>query len=388
MLFLVTIILILNGIASFAVALKSGNPSVLWGLVAVNFLFFLGVSQAGIVFSAIMRVTRSGWGSHFSRLGEVLTISSIPFAFIVFIVIFKGGAEHIFYWYDPEHFMSLHGGHGPAHISPWVGKTFVCLRILISMAFFYAMSYVYYATARLEDKGVASGYDRGKRLNIIGAIMMFAYVIENTFLAWDFGMMLIPHWESSIFPPYFWAGNLLAGAAFLFLMSRCFIKEAWQEGAHGGHGGHGNGDIKFRLDGVGKVLLGFVLLWVYLFWSQHIVMWYSNLSNLADPVFKRMTGNFAAPFWFMIFTLFILPFIGLLFRFVKLCGKSLSVIAFLILVGVWVNRFLMIIPEFTDGSARTALTWTGISLILAGLSAVLLAFAILKKKACGLKLSS
>jgi hypothetical protein len=380
MIFLVTIILILNGIGSFWIALRSGDPSVLWALLAVNYIFFLGVSQTGIIFSSIMRITKSGWGRTFSRLGEALTLSFAPFAFIMFIVLYAGGAEHIFYWYDPEKFLSMHGGHGPARISPWVGKKLVFCRILISMAFFYVMSIVYYMTARLEDKGVASSYDRPKRLNIIAGFVMFAYVVENTFLAWDFGMMIIPHWESSIFPPYFWGGNLLSGSAFLFLMSRFFAPDAWRGEGHGG-------SVEKRLDGLGKVMLGFVLLWVYLFWSQHIVLWFSNLSNLADPVFKRMQGDFALPFWFMIFTLFILPFLGLLFRFIKHCGKAMAVVAFLILIGVWTNRYLMIIPEFADGSRRVALTWTGISLILAGLSAVLLSFAVLKKKSQQLPLS-
>ena len=92
-------ILVANGIISFGYAvMRSDDPTALWAALAVNFTFYLGITQAGIVFSAIMRIAKSEWGKYFSRLGEILTLSFIPVAFITFLVLYLGGTEHLFYW--------------------------------------------------------------------------------------------------------------------------------------------------------------------------------------------------------------------------------------------------------------------------------------------------
>ncbi len=348
----VLLILLVNGVVSFAyTASNSAEPSTVWAMLATTFIYFLGISQAGIVFSAIMRISKSGWGRYFSRLGEILTLSFIPVAFVTFLIIYFGGIDHLFYWAHPE---KMEHGH---HLSPWLSKNQFLWRGLISMALFYAVSYVYFVTGRTEEDGRAP-YDVEKRLNVMSGLVLFTYIITNTNTAWDFGMMIIPHWESSIFPPYFWAGNLLGGSAFLFLMSTFFIQS--------------EGVSKRCLDSIGKVMLGFVLLWMYMHWSQHIVIWYSNLPNLVAPLAKTMSGNFTLPFVLMLLTIFVLPFFALLFRPIKLSVKALFVVAALICTGVWINRYLMVIPVFSDGAQPVFLSWTGISLILSGLAATVL----------------
>ena len=102
MLFWALIILLLNGIISFVYTIQTTTNTInLWALLAVNFVFFLGITQTGIVFSAIMRISKSGWGRHFSRFGEILTLSFIPVAVITFIIIYIGGVDHLFYWAHP-----------------------------------------------------------------------------------------------------------------------------------------------------------------------------------------------------------------------------------------------------------------------------------------------
>lgn len=348
----VLLILLVNGVVSFAyTASNTAEPATVWAMLVTTFIYFLGISQSGIVLSAIMRISKSGWGRYFSRLGEILTLSFIPVAFVTFLIIYFGGADHLFYWAHPE---KMEHGH---HLSPWLSKGQFLWRGIISMAFFYAISYFYFVTGRTEEHGRAS-YDVEKRLNVLSGLVLFSYIVTNTNTAWDFGMTIIPHWESSIFPPYFWAGNLLGGSAFLFIMSTFFIQS--------------EGVSKRCLDSMGKVMLGFALLWMYMHWSQHIVIWYSNLPNLLGPIAKRMSGNFTIPFALMILTIFVLPFFALLFRGIKLSVKALFAVAAIICFGVWINRYLIVIPAYTDGAQPTFLSWTGISLILSGLSATVL----------------
>ena len=360
--------LLANGIISFAYTVSTTPETTnLWAMLATTFVFYLGITQTGIIFSAFMRIAKSEWGKLFSRIGEILTLSFIPVAFATFIIIYLGGTEHLFYWAKPA-LDAAHGGHeatGAAHhISPWLTKDLFLWRTIISMALFYFFSYLYFSNARVEEKG-HPGINLESRLNVLAGIVMFFYVMTNTNTAWDFGMMIIQHWESTIFPPYYWVGNVFAGVSFLFIFGAWALKKYVRINLR---------NEKERLDYMGLMLMGFTLLWVYMLWSQHIVLWYGDIPALTVPVVKTMTGNYSWAFFIMLFALFIIPFIALLYRKVKLSLTALTAVAYIICVGVWINRYLMVMPVFSDGSAYTFFSWTGIALILGGLSAMLVSF--------------
>ncbi|MBI5809816.1 MAG: hypothetical protein HZB21_01305 [Deltaproteobacteria bacterium] len=367
MIFWVMLAILLNGIISFVYSVQTTQETTnLWAMLAVNFIFFAGITQAGIAFSVIMRLARSEWGRHFSRLGEVLTLSSLPVTVIVFIIIYISGTDHLFYWAHPD---NVHG-----HVSPWVGRGLFFWRNSIANVLFYITSYLYFSAGRREEKqacprmseaGAHPQEDLKKRLNILAGAVCFFYVIANTMFAWDFGMMIIPHWESSIFPVYFWSANLLAGVAFLYLISLFFIP-----------GKPGEPVDKETLDSMGKTLIGFVLLWVYLFWSQYIVLWYGDLPHLTGPVYRQMEGHYATAFRIMLAAIFIVPFLALILRCIKLSAKRLAVVAVVICIGVWINKYLTILPVFSEGGTPVIATWTGISLMLGWLAATLLSLII------------
>ncbi|MFQ5587042.1 MAG: hypothetical protein ACE5GF_09535, partial [Thermodesulfobacteriota bacterium] len=375
--FWVLVAIILNSVVAFFYTLATTtDPTTLWSLVAVNFVYYLGIAQSGIVFSAIMRIAKSEWGRYFSRLGEILTLSSIPWAFILFLLIYFGGTDLLFYWAQP---VAAHVEIGAFHHdSPWLDKEFFFWRAVITMALFYGMSYLYFRLARIEESKKSVGYDLEKRLNLYAGFVMFFYVVTNTNLAWDFGMMIIPHWESVIFPAYFWVGNLFACAAFLYLLSLIFLSPRTHEG-----------DErtlvvrivmeKTNLHSMATLLMGFTLLWVYMFWAQHIVTWYGDRPVLTEPLFWQMEGYFTWIFAAMIMGLFIVPFLALLTKRVKLALSSMAVVSLLICVGIWLNRYLMIVPVYTDGSESIVANWTGISLVFGGLAGTLLALIIFIK---------
>mgnify|MGYP001612135017 CR=1 FL=1 len=355
MLFGLLVILFLNGIISFANNVKTTKDITgLWALFSVNYIFFLSISQTGIVFSAIMRVVKSEWGRYFSRLGEILTLSFIPVGVVTFVILYGHGIDYLFHWasnhpsFIDDNDLSL---------SPWMGKGSFLWRHIITMALFYVASYIYFRTGRIEEQGMRVPYDIKKRLNILASIVIVSFVLVNTTIAWDFGMVIVPHWESSLFPPYFWVGNIYAGAAFLLIVALIFS---------------GTRIEKEYLSSMGKLLLGYAMLWIYMFWSQHIVIWYEDLPNLTEPLYKQMRGNYRSAFYLMIVTAFILPFMALIQRRIRFDVKKMIVVASIICIGIWTNRYLMIFPVFSDGSIPIVPTWIGISLILAFLAAVLL----------------
>lgn len=338
------IILVLNGVVSFLYAIwTADDPTIPWVLLTINFLFYTGLTQAAITFSAIMRITKTEWGRPFSKMGEMITLSSAPLSLLLFVAIYAGGSRHLFHW----------AAKGPTRPFFWIN--------ILAMAGFYGTSYLYFRTGRLSEQGGGVSGSLSKRLNILAALVLAFYIILQTSIAWYFGMTIIPDWESSTFPPYYWVGNIFAGTAFLFILALLFPRL------------QGKGDMRQSVQPMGKLLLGYTLLWIYMFWAQFIVIWYGDIPRLTEPLLRPMRGNYRMIFSMMIITAFILPFLSLMQRRVRASSGAIATVAVMICTGIWLNRYLMLIPLFSDGRRSAALTWTGLSLITAGLAATLLA---------------
>ncbi|HXN06756.1 MAG TPA: hypothetical protein VN944_06810 [Nitrospiria bacterium] len=308
-----------------------------------------------------MRVSKAQWSRSFCKVGEVLTLSTFPAVIVFFCLIYFEGFSDLYFW-------TTSGGKGGESPSLWHSRGILLWKNIISLFFFYLLSLIYFRTHCKFEKEASSRDKIEPGSNVLSALVMMSYVVANTNTAWDFGMTLIPHWESSIFPIYYWVGNLLAGSAFLFLLTGYFIAGSQRvEPAR-----------KIR-DSMGKLLLGFTLLWVYMFWSQAIRIWYGNLSHLTEPLNKRISGNFGNIFILMFLFVALIPFFGLIFRKIKLSVMGLSVIAFLSCTGIWLNCFLIVMPEFSDGGNLLTMTWNALSLALTGISFVLFSMAVFFK---------
>lgn len=345
--FWVLITISLNGIITFTYAALTWNDTtILWALLTVNLIFYTGITQSGIIFSTVMEITRAEWGKYFSRTGEIMTISSIPIAVITFILLYVGGIEHIFY-----------------RISRVSLQSFLWRNIL-TMTAFYSLSFIYLYKWGMRKKEIMVAEDTDRRPNIMASLVMISYVIANTNMAWDL-MAIIPGWESTIFPPYFWAGNIFSGTAFLFIVFILFrgVKPA---------------DLASEkyLNPMGKLLLGYALLWVYMYWAQYFVIWYGDIPRLTEPLFIQMRENYSSIFLIMIIAAFIIPFMTLIQKRVRCSFSTQFIVVILICIGIWINRYLMIIPLFSDGSKPIVLTWTGISIILSGLAVTFLSVII------------
>jgi len=354
--FWILIVLLLNGIISFAyTALRGNSPQTLWPLLSVNYLFISGMTQSGIIFSAVMRVVRSRWDCPFAKTGEIITLSTAPLCLILFVILYAGGAGHIY--------------------SKVSAPPAIFWRNILTMLIFYAISYFYYHSCALKESTVTDSGKTDKRLNILAFAVIFLYVIHNTITAWDLGMTIIPDWESTIFPPYVWVGSIFAGTAFIFIVRG--IRMA------------GSGQLKgitdcdinkdkantgwiICLDHMGKLILGFTLLWIYMFWSQYIVIWYGDIPRLTGPLQRQMSGNYREMFLLMIIITFIIPFISLIQKRIRTSAIALLIVSILICIGIWINRYLMILPLYSNDGIQIILSYTVISLILAILSASIL----------------
>lgn len=363
--FTLLVVIFLIGIASLVYGISSGNGRPDFALFTVSFLFLLGISQAGVVFTAILRLVKSDWGKPWYRLAELSTLAFFPFAIAGFLLIIYFAKDDLFYWLQasPED-----------HISSWLNINWLVIRDLGGLLLFYGLAVIYVRKGLRPDMANpdgASSVDHEKverQLYLFSPIVLLGFVICNTFIAWDFAMMLIPHWHSTVFPIHFWFGNVFAGSAAMIAIT--VVMRRADGGAHFG---------PYQIKSLGMLVTGFTLMWLYFFWAQFFVIWFGNLPNESEPVWRQMYGHYGPYFWTMITGCFFLPFFAFLFAVVKRSLLAMCIIAFAINLGIWVNKYLMIVPVFSPDN-RPFDHWIDIAMALGLLAGFLSTLMLLARR--------
>jgi len=342
------------GVASPVYGSSNGTIGPEFGLLIVSFLFLMGVSQAGVVFCAICRLSSAQWAKPYYRLAELSTMAFSPFAFAGLLLIYFYAREDLFYWISaaPDH-----------HLSPWLNSNWLLLRNLLGLFLFYGVSAIYVVKGLRPD--LAGTTDAAvdhvaveRQLYVLSPLVIIAFIVCNTLFAWDFAMMLIPHWHSTVFPIHFWFGNLFAGTAALIAIP-VFLGRFSVTESH-------FGPVQIRQ--LSMLITAFMMLWLYFFWAQFFVIWFGNLPLEFEPLWRQMYGHYAPYYWTMMVGCFFFPFVALIFAFVNRSLGAMCIVALGINLGIWVNKYLMVIPVFSpDNRPLDNMLDVGLSLgLLAG----------------------
>lgn len=363
--FYLLIAIFLIGVASLIFAVLSADVQVDFALFTVSYLFLLGISQVGVVFSAILRIVEADWGKPWYRLAELSTLAFFPFAIVGFILIVYYARDDLFSWW-------LHASPGE-HISPWLNINWLVARNLGALLLFYGLAAFYARKSLRADMASAdtasTHHDEAEQqMYKLSPLVVLAFVACNTIIAWDFAMMLIPHWHSSVFPIYYWFGNLFAGCAAMIAIAA--VMRRVDGGAHFG---------PYQIKSLGMLVAGFTLLWMYFFWAQFFVIWFGNLPYEMEPLWRQMEGHYAPYFWVMMTACFVLPLAASLFAIVKRSMFGMCIVAIVINTGIWLNKYLMIVPVFSPDDHPFD-NWIDIALALGLLAGFLATIMILARR--------
>lgn len=313
----------------FAASEEAARPE--YATLIVTFLFVMGVSQAGVVFSAVTRLSGGHWARPYYRIAELSTMVFAPIAIVGLLLIVVFGKDDLFYWLSPE---------PGEHLSAWLNSSWLLARNLFGLLLFYGVSAAYVWKSLKPDLASSGKVDQVKvqnELYFLSPFVLGTFVFCNTFLAWDFAMMLIPHWHSTVFPIHYWFGNAYAGTAILFLVPAILTTFSATESRFGPH----------QIRSLSMVVSGFMLLWLYFLWAQFFVMWFGNLPRETDALFRQMYGHYAPFYWTMIAGCFFIPFVSLIFAIINRSLRAMCVLALGINLAIWINKYLMVIPVYS-----------------------------------------
>ena len=347
------------GGAAFLWALASGEADRAWQAYHFNLVFFAALAQALVVFAATQKLAKGHWSGLMIRFAE----AAVAFLFVA-VALFAGlflGRFHVFGW--------LHGATRP-DLGPWFTTKAFFLRNGLILALLAWLSWRFVRRDLAPDlQELAEGRpvepDAAEKGLIMrdAAIMTVAFAFGYTLLGFDFVMSLNHKWMSNLYGAFYFMGGFLAALGALAVLSITLRRAMGLEALLSAK----------QLHDLGKLVFGFTVFWGYLMWAQFLVIWYGNLPEETYFVWYRLWGPWR-PVGVSVFVLvFVVPFLGLLGAKPKRYPPTFLLFASISLVGLWLERYLEVVPSINGGAGPAlGVPEIGVTLLYAGL--FLLAF--------------
>jgi len=292
-----------------------------------NFLFWSGLSIGGVVLAALVEVSGGEWLGPMRDTAERLR-RFLPFSFVLFALLMWRSAD-VYPW--------ARDAGGFWWMRPWL----VALRDGLALAAVYASAFGY---CRASHRTIAS--QRRGAAHRAAVTFLIVYAVGFSVVAIDLIMSLDPRWSSTLFPAYVFTGNVCAGTAAVATWT------AWRSDADR------DSRRPARMRDAANLLVGFALFWMYLFWSQFLVIWYGNLSGEVTFMMARI-GTARPLGWVILAACWAAPAVA----FVPQWGKRIGVlraVGVVMLIGCWLERWLLIAPGLPGSSAVAAILVTGL----------------------------
>jgi Ni/Fe-hydrogenase subunit HybB-like protein len=362
------------------------NRPSMWAFYILNFVFWIGISHAGTLISAILRLTHAGWRKPVTRAAEAITVFCLMIGGLFPII--HLGRPWIFYYLIPYPNQRVLW---PNFRSPLVWDLTAILTYLTgSVLFLYLPMIPDLAQLALHTTGwrrflyrtLALGWTGSDRewhaleraMKLMAGLILAVAVSVHTVVAWDFAMAIAPLWHSTIFGPYFVVGAIFSGIAALLLIMAVIRKfmnlEAYLEPRH--------------FENLSRLLFLMCLLWLYFTVSENLTAWYGNQPHEMQVFGTRVRGQYAPWFWLMVVCNFIVPFVLLGIRRLRNI-TTISISSVCVLIGMWLERFLIVFPTLAHPPLAAAWTtgynptWVEISIAVSTFAAMALLYLIFSK---------
>jgi hypothetical protein len=371
--------LVVAGALLFAVALVVDAPRA-WRAYYINWLFVTSIAQGGFMLAVVTSLAKGLWSRPVRRIA-LAHVAFLPIAYVAVLPILFIGAADIWPWID----YPPYGGK-----EVWLNLPFMTARTLFGLALLFGVSLAFAYAALRPDMGLmrervpprltriyawstrnwrgqeAEELHAHRRLAVLGPAAALIYALVMGVLSWDFIMSLEPHWFSTLIGPYFFMGAILGG-----LMTTALITFALRHRL-----GLEDWILPSTLHDLGKLAFGFTVFWGYMFFSQYIVIWYGLLPHEQEFVIHRFVPPFRIIAQLVGLLLFVIPFFGLLSVRAKREPMIFGAFAIVSLLGLWLERYLIVYPSLWIGADRLPLSWQEPALLLlfAGLYLAAIAF--------------
>jgi molybdopterin-containing oxidoreductase family membrane subunit len=332
--------LVLTGIGIWG-----NNIPVAWAFDITNFVWWIGIGHAGTLISAVLLLFRQQWRTSINRFAEAMTLFAVACAGMYPLL--HLGRPWVFYWLLPyPNTFTL----WPQFRSPLIWDVFaVSVYATVSLLFWYVglipdmatlrdrakhrVPAVIYGMLAMGWRGSATHWHRYQTAYLLLAGLATPLVVSvHSIVGLDFAVSIVPGWHVTLMPPYFVAGAIFSGFAMVLTLAiplrAVYNLEDFITLRH--------------LSNMAKVMLTTGLIVAYGYLMEIFYGWYSGSEYEWYLVTNRFFGPYAPAYWSLILCNVLIPQL-LWFRAVRRNVPLLFVISIIINVGMWLERFVIIV---------------------------------------------
>lgn len=298
-----------------------------WANFLLNAVYVITVSVFGLFFVALHHLTGARWSELLRKIPEAMSRFLPVGAVLMLLSLF--GLPHLYEW--------SHNGIDGA--KRWyLNAPFFAARMALIVGLWCLFSLRFQRYSALEDSGKPpTGISRIR----MSAAFVVLFALSFAVASFDWIMSLEPHWFSTVFAVYHFSGVFVAGIATISVISITLKNIKVLKHLNENH-----------IHDLGKYLFAFSMFWAYIWYCQYMLIWYGNIPEETVYYANRLKDDWNWLFYFNFFLNFVVPFFVLLPRACKRSAAMVLRISIVLLVGHWLDLYLMIMPPVAGAKSN------------------------------------
>jgi hypothetical protein len=317
--------------------LAPGNPKQFFFSWLVSFLFFLSLALGALFFVLIQYAAQGGWGVVLRRVGET-TFAVLPVMALLFLPVLLG-LHDLYEWTHAE---AVAQDPLLQWKSPYLNVPFFLVRAGVFFGAWSIIAVCYYRVSRAQDS--TGDPASSARLRRFAGPAIIVLAVTQTFASIDWIMSLTPHWYSTIFGVYFFAGSFVGFIALLSVAAAALRRAGLLDTVISDE----------HLHDVGKLLFAFTSFWAYIAFSQFFLVWYANLPEETIWFKARLEGSWKAVSVLLMVGHFAVPFFYLMGRSVKRRAVTLAIGGVWLLTMHFMDLYWQVMPTLHPEGVRVS----------------------------------
>ncbi len=343
-------ILFVLGAATFLIEVRT-DPTRAYAAFLIGFWYFMGLGLAGTFFTALHYLVGATWSVVVRRVAEAFS-SYLPIALLLLLVVLIG-IPHLYVWSAPA---GGEGGHA-ADLTKggYLSTPFFTLRNVVFLVLWSLFAWYFIRNSLKQDRAADPKLVKSSTKASAAFILLFALTV--TLAAFDLLMSLEPTWYSTIFGVYCFAGLWQSGLAAIAIVVVLLRRQGALSGVIS----------RFHYWDLGKLMFAFSVFWMYIAFSQFMLIWYANLPEEITYMIHRTFTGWGGVGIALGMLRFVIPFFVLMPQKWKENEMVLLTVGGGILLGQWIDLYWLVLPAFSPQTVVLGWTEIGITLGFVGL---------------------
>jgi hypothetical protein len=329
----------------------------------VAFVWVMTIGAGALWWVTLQNIVNSHWSTVIRRVAELIASNAPVLAVLALPVVVPLilGKPVMYLWADSS---LMHESHELANKIGYLNPQFFAIRFVVYFGFWTLLSRFFLKRSLGQDKeSEATAAKTVVTMRRLAGPAMIGFAITITFCAIDLIMSLDPKWFSTMFGVYYFASCVLAVNSSLALTLMWLQSKGRLTSSVTVHHFHD----------LGKMVFAFTIFWAYVGFSQFMLLWYANIPEETLWFKERFANSWGTLSWFLLFAHFVIPFFGLLSRWVKRNRKALAFWCIWQLVMIYVDMYWLVMPTLGVDEVPFQLIdltcWIGVlALFVAGLA--------------------